>query len=70
VGLFTSDDEWPDWWIVLDQVRDAVFGLVVARFGIFALVTGNILGRLVGVGLLLFAVVPVARGLRRRRSPR
>jgi hypothetical protein len=66
VGLLTRDDEWPAWINAYERVRWLVFCLVVAGFGIFYFATGNTFGRLIGVGLLLFALIPGALWLRRR----
>jgi hypothetical protein len=65
MGLLTRDDEWPAWINVLDDVWWLVICLVVTGFGIFYLATGNTLGRLIGAGLLLFALIPGALWLRR-----
>jgi hypothetical protein len=66
VGLLTRDDEWPAWIKVLEDVQWLVICLVVTGFGIFYLATGNTLGRLIGAGLLLFALIQGALWLRRR----
>jgi hypothetical protein len=58
VGLLgTSDDEFWDWLSFLDDARWLGLAIFFAGLGVFALITGNTLGRLVGAGLLLFALI-------------